>query len=396
MFSAKSVSKDAYVRSTRAGTWVPQLEGYEAFLPRPLPPVQPLAFDATLTALLSRADRAVGKLAGIAALVPNPDLFVYLYVRKEALLSSQIEGTRCSLEDVFELSDETARSANADVEEVSNYIRAMNEGLRGLRLLPVSSRLIRDIHTVLMQGVRGASKRPGEFRRDQNWIGMYGASPQTADFVPPPPSEVENCMAELERFIHTEEALPELIRAALAHAQFETIHPFLDGNGRLGRLLITFLLCSWNVLEKPLLYLSYFFKANRTEYYTRLNNVRMKGEWEAWVMFFLRGVEETAETAAQIAREIYYLHMSDREKLGVGSSSKSALLVFDQFCRFPIASIGDVKSELDMSFPRAQRAIETLVEAGIVREESGKKRGRVFAYRAYLDVLRRDTVLPMG
>jgi Fic family protein len=247
-----------------------------------------------------------------------------------------------------------------------------------------------------MQGVRGASKRPGEFRRDQNWIGMYGASPQTADFVPPPPSEVENCMAELERFIHTEEALPELIRAALAHAQFETIHPFLDGNGRLGRLLITFLLCSWNVLEKPLLYLSYFFKANRTEYYTRLNNVRMKGEWEAWVMFFLRGVEETAETAAQIAREIYYLHMSDREKLGVGSSSKSALLVFDQFCRFPIASISDVKSELDMSFPRAQRAIETLVEAGIVREESGKKRGRVFAYRAYLDVLRRDTVLPMG
>ena len=396
MFQPGTAEKEATVRSTRSGIWVPQVGGYEAFLPKPLPPVPPLVIDPSMTALLSKADRAVGRLAGIAALVPNPDLFVYLYVRKEALLSSQIEGTRCSLEDVFELNDGTAPSANADVEEVSNYVRAMNEGLQGLRRLPVSSRLIRDIHTVLMQGVRGANKRPGEFRREQNWIGVTGAAPKSADFIPPPPTEVENCMAELERFIHTEEALPELIRAALAHAQFETIHPFLDGNGRLGRLLITFLLCSWNVLDKPLLYLSYFFKANRTEYYARLNNVRMKGEWEAWVLFFLRGVEETAETAAQIAREIYHLHMNHREKLNKGSSSKSALLVFEQFCRFPLATIGDVAKELNMNFPRAQRAIEALVQEEIVLEESGKKRGRIFTYRAYLDVLRRDTVLPMG
>lgn len=383
------------MRSTRSGTWTPQLGGYHAFLPRPLPPDPPLVIDASMTALLSRADRAVGRLSGIAAFVPNPDLFVYLYVRKEALLSSQIEGTRCSLEDVFESDDGTSTSANADLEEVSNYVRAMNEGLQGLRRIPVSSRLIREIHSVLMQGVRGANKRPGEFRREQNWIGAKDARPEAADFVPPPPGEVENCMADLERFIHTEESLPELIRAALAHAQFETIHPFLDGNGRLGRLLITFLLCSWNVLDKPLLYLSYFFKSNRTEYYARLNNVRTKGEWEAWVMFFLRGVEETSDTAAQIAREVYQLHMNDRERIRDGAASKSALLAFEQFCRFPMVTVGDVAKGLKMNFPRAQRAIKSLVEAGIVQEESGKKRGRIFVYRAYLNVLQRDTVLPM-
>lgn len=382
---------------SRAGAWKPQIGGYQAFVPHPLPPQHPpLVIDAAMSSLLSRADRAVGKLSGLAALVPNADLFVYLYVRKEALLSSQIEGTQCSLEDIFETDETTQHIADPNIEEVSNYVRAMNLGLERLEVLPVSSRLIREIHAALMAGVRGATKRPGEFRKEQNWIGMKNAKPNSADFVPPPPGEVEPCMAALERFIHEEEILPELIRAAMAHAQFETIHPFLDGNGRLGRLLITFLLCSWKVLDKPLLYLSYFFKAHRTEYYARLNAVRMNGEWEEWVKFFLRGIEETATVAALVAQEIFQLHSSDREKLRVGASQKTALLAFEQFCRFPTATIGNIAQLLDINYPRAQRAINVLVLEGVLHEETGKQRGRQFVYRAYFDILKRDTVLPIG
>ena len=394
---AQNVNKGTKVTTTRSGTWQLQIGGYRAFLPHPLPPTNPtLNIDSEMTLLLSRADRAIGLLSGLAALVPNADLFVYLYVRKEALLSSQIEGTRCSLEDVFETDGASPSEHNKDVEEVSNYVRAMNLGLQRLKEIPVSSRLIREIHATLMAGVRGASKAPGEFRKTQVWIGMKNAKPETADFVPPPPLEVEPAMAQLEKFIHDENVFPELIRAALAHVQFETIHPFLDGNGRLGRLLITFLLCSWNVLDKPLLYLSYFFKAHRTEYYSRLNAVRRKGEWEEWVKFFLRGVEETATIAAQVAREIFDIQSKDRDRLRQGKAQKTALLAFEQFCKFPSASIANIAQALGTNYPRAQRAIETLVAAGILSEGTGKQRGRHYIYKSYFEVLRRDTILPFG
>ena len=272
----------------------------------------------------------------------------------------------------------------------------MNLGLDRLKEIPVSSRLIREIHSILMSGVRGATKKPGEFRKQQNWIGMKDAKQGSADFIPPPPTEVETCMAALENFIHYEDSLPELIRAALAHAQFETIHPFLDGNGRLGRLLITFLLCSWNVLDRPLLYLSYFFKAHRTEYYARLNAVRRNGEWEEWVKFFLRGVEETAAIASLVAREIIQIHSADREKLRAFKAQNMALQTFEQFCRFPTATIGNIATLLGTNFPRAQRAIDTLVNANIIIEVTGNQRGRHFVYLAYFNILKRDTILPMG
>lgn len=255
-------------QENRAGRFVTQLKGYKAFQPHPLPPEPSLAQDEELTYLLGQATHAVGKLSGLSAIIPDPDLFVYLYVRKEALLSSQIEGTQCSLEDILNPDAESmsATSKPQDIEEVSNYVKAMNQGLGRLVDLPVSTRLIKEIHTTLMFGVRGSGKTPGEFRRSQNWIGRPGATLMTAEFVPPPPEDVDRLMSELEKFVHHVDRVPPLIKAALIHAQFETIHPFLDGNGRLGRLLITFLLVHWQVLDKPLLYISYYFKAHRTEY----------------------------------------------------------------------------------------------------------------------------------
>jgi len=385
MSDAKNVNKGAWSERSggspfpndRAGFYVQQPADYKAFIPKSLPPEPPFRLDPDLVGILSEADRALGKLDGLASLIPDPDLFVYLYVRKEALLSSQIEGTQCSLEDILGEPEPTEPQASDDVtgsddvEEVSNYVAAMNQGLARLKDVPVSSRLIREMHAVLLRGVRGSTKTPGEFRRSQNWIGRPGATVATADFVPPPPHEIDRCMGELEMYIHTLDGTPPLIKAALVHAQFETIHPFLDGNGRLGRLLITFLLCGWNVIERPLLYLSYYFKAYRTEYYSRLMSIRMKGDWESWVRFFLIGVKETATLAAITAREIIALHSSDRLKLQEAEPAPIAVRVYEQFCRYPVLNAQRLAKLTESSYPSVIRGLKVLSDLGIVREVTG-------------------------
>ncbi|MEQ1664989.1 MAG: Fic family protein [Bdellovibrionales bacterium] len=359
-----------------------------------MPPNPQITQDEELTFLLDQATLAVGKLAGLSSVIPDPDLFVYLYVRKEALLSSQIEGTQCSLEDILNPDAEPVSESTTpqDIEEVSNYVKAMNKGLDRLSTLPVSTRLIKEMHATLMTDVRGSNKTPGEFRRSQNWIGRPGSTLLNAEFVPPPPEEVNQLMSELEKFIHTTDRVPPLIKVALIHAQFETIHPFLDGNGRLGRLLITYLLCMWKVLDKPLLYLSYFFKANRTEYYAKLMDIRFRGDWEAWIKFFLRGVQESAEMAATAATEIHKLHTRDRKTLQSLSSSSTGLLVYDQFCREPILTNAILVSRIKSTKPTIQKALDALLSLGLINETSGKKRGRRYAYKEYLDLITRDTI----
>lgn len=277
-------------RSTRAGQYIKQITGYSAFIPKPLPPDPSVNIDGELLTLLSEADQALGRLDGSADILPNPDLFVSMYVRKEAVLSSQIEGTQASLANVLEYeAGIRPRGLPGDVAETVNYIRAMNRGLARLEELPVCNRLLKEIHGVLLQGVRGNEKSPGEFRRSQNWIGPPGGNLATAFFVPPPPYEMEHAMGDLELYIHQDTQTPILLKCGMVHAQFETVHPFLDGNGRLGRLLITFLLCQQGVLKRPLLYLSAYFKQYRDEYYERLQEVRVSGDWERWLKFFLRG-----------------------------------------------------------------------------------------------------------
>jgi Fic family protein len=383
---------------TRSGTFIKQLNGYTAFLPTALPPSPPLIQDEELTHLLDRASLTVGRLSGVSQIIPDPDLFVYLYVRKEALLSSQIEGTQCSLEDILNPDAEplSKESSPKDIEEVSNYVKALNEGLARLNTLPVSTRLIKEMHATLMAGVRGSNKTPGEFRRTQNWIGRPGSNLSNAEFIPPPPDEVDRLMSDLEKFIHTSDRLPPLIKAALIHAQFETIHPFLDGNGRLGRLLITYLLCMWKILDKPLLYISYYFKAHRSEYYARLMDVRLRGDWEGWLKFFLRGVHESAEMAAQTATEIYLLHTKDRKRLHETAPTNSTLRVFEQFCREPILTGPHLIARLNSTKPTVQKSLDALLSLGLIRETSGKKRRRSYAYQQYLDILTRDTVTPIG
>jgi Fic family protein len=383
--------------SNRAGGFITQLNGYKAFLPAPLPPNPPVTQDEELTFLLTNATHAVGKLSGLSAIIPDPNMFVYLYVRKEALLSSQIEGTQCSLEDILNPEAEPiSENSRQDIEEVSNYVKAMNQGLARLTSLPVSTRLIKEIHAILMTGVRGSTKTPGEFRRSQNWIGRSGATLMTAEFIPPPPEEVDHLMSELEKFIHHPDMMPPLFKVALIHAQFETIHPFLDGNGRLGRLLITFLLVHWKVLDKPLLYISYYFKAYRTEYYARLMDVRLRGDWEAWIKFFLRAVHESAEIGVQSATDIHRLMTTDRAQLQQEDASPSTLQVYEHFCREPILTNTNLVKDLKLSKPTIQRALEYLKKRRIITETSGKQRHRRYAYQAYLQILTRDTTTRIG
>lgn len=381
---------------SRAGQYVQQLKGYKAFMPAPLPPDPALKQDDELNSLLSNASLALGKLSGLASVISDPDLFVYLYVRKEALLSSQIEGTQCSLEDVLSPGAEEERSKHDDIEEVSNYVKAMNEGLKRLTELPVCTRLIKEIHATLMSGVRGAHKTPGEFRQSQNWIGRPGANLNTAEFVPPPSEEVDRLMSDLEKFIHTEDKIPYLVKAALIHAQFETIHPFLDGNGRLGRLLITYLLCFWKVLDRPLLYLSYYFKAYRSEYYTKLMDVRLKGDWESWIKFFLKAVSESADMANSAALEIHRLHQADKERLQQSKPTTYTIQVFDEFCRNPILTSAALIERHSSTKPKVSRAFQHLLDLGIIREISGKQRNRKYAYYNYLQILVRDTNTKVG
>ena len=369
-------------------------ERVEAFVPAPLPPVDPpLVFDGALHEALEQAFLALGRLDGVSTLLPDPALFLYAYVRKEAVLSSQIEGTQSTLSDLllFEL-DEAPGVPLDDVVEVSNYVAALEHGLTRLREgFPLSNRLIREIHGVLLSRGRGSDKDPGEFRRSQNWLG--GGRPGTAVFVPPPHSEVPDCMAALERFLHAEgDGLPTLVRAGLAHLQFETIHPFLDGNGRVGRLLITFLLCHAGILREPLLYLSLYFKQNRPAYYAHLDGVRRDGDWEAWLAFFLEGVRQTAEGAVTTAQGLAALFQEDRDRIGpMGRRAGSALRVQGALEERPLASVQDVCARTGLSFPAVGAAMDLLVELGIARELTGKRRNRVFAYDRYLAILSEGT-----
>lgn len=342
--------------------------------------------DAELTRLLSEADRSLGRLDGLGSVLPNPDLFVAMYVRQEAVLSSQIEGTESTLEDILQFEvDAKGASLPRDVEEVVNYVRALNYGLRRLDELPLSLRLIREIHSELLEGVRGAHRTPGEFRRSQNWIGPAGANIATATFVPPPVPEMKEALSNFEKFLH-DDSLPVLIQIGLVHAQFETIHPFLDGNGRVGRLLIAFLLCQRKVLHRPLLYLSHYLKAQRTEYYDRLMAIRNDGNWEAWLKFFLRGVEEVSGGAIKTARRIFALRDEHRGVLNksVGANATSGLLLLDFLYEKPIINIRMVERHLKSSFVTANKVVEQLVNLEILTEISGGRRNRRYAYSRYL------------
>ncbi len=371
-------------------------ERVKAFIPNPLPPFPPLKLDAPLPALLEQAHIALGRLDGVSAILPDPSLFLYMYVRKEAVLSSQIEGTQSSLSDLLLFESEAAPGAPMDdVKEVSRYVAAMDHGLRRLREgLPLSLRLFREVHGVLLAEGRGSERAPGELRRSQNWIG--GTRPGNAIFVPPPHEEVLPCMGSLEEFLHDKpERFPTLIKAALSHVQFETIHPFLDGNGRLGRLLITFLLCEAGILREPLLYLSLYFKTNRQQYYEHLQAVRSDGDWEAWLAFFLEGVATTANQASQTARQILNMFEADGAKLAnLGRSAGSALRVHDLMRRHPVLSIAKAVEELKLSHPTLSKALSNLIELGIVREVTGRKRDRLFAYGQYLAILNEGTEAP--
>lgn len=365
-------------------------EPYQAYVPNPLPPEPPLAIDADIFALLERANLALGRLDGLTAVLPDTKLFIYLYVRKEALLSSQIEGTQSSLSDLLLYENEEVPGVPIDdVEEVSCYVAAVNHGLRRMRDdgFPLSLRLIREVHEILLSGGRGSTKTPGEFRRSQNWIG--GSRPSTAKFVPPPPGLVEECLYKFEEYLHLESPpVPLLIKAAIAHVQFETIHPFLDGNGRLGRLLITLLLCSEGALTEPVLYLSLYFKTNRIEYYEWLQRVRFQGDWEGWVKFFLHGVTDTASQAADAAKRIIALFEEDRAKLdSIGRASGTAVRLYQLLQQAPLMTIPRAVKTLQLSAPAITAGFENLSRLGIVREVSGRRRGRVFAYDRYLNEL---------
>jgi len=362
----------------RAGRFVRQLEGYRAFIPAPLPPEPALKMDGELQVLLSKADRALGRLDGVTSVLPNPNLFLAMYVRHEAVLSSQIEGTQSTLEDVLQFEvDEKGHDLPKDVSEVVNYINAMNHGLERLKGLPVSRRLICEIHAKLLEGVRGGDRTPGEFRRSQNWIGPPGCTLATATFVPPPVHEMETALGNLEKFLHDRDSFPVLIHCALAHAQFETIHPFIDGNGRVGRLLIAFLLCEREILQRPLLYLSYYLKAHRTEYYDRLMAVRLRGDWEGWVKFFLQGVFEVSQSATATARKILDMREAHRQ---VVENPRLLDHLFEQ----PILSVGMVQEFLGCSYPKANKLVEQYTEKGLLREITGNQRNRRYRYDPFM------------
>lgn len=370
----------------RAGKYIKQVEGYRAFIPAPLPPVPPLAMDAELTRRLSEADHALGRLDGVTSILPNPDLFVSMYVRHEAVLSSQIEGTQSTLEDVLEFEiNAVGQEHPKDVEEVVNYVRAMNYGLKRLDELPLSLRLIREIHGKLLQGVRGANRTPGEFRRSQNWIGPANCTLATATFVPPPVHEMQAALTNLETFLHETAAFPTLIGCGLAHAQFETIHPFLDGNGRVGRLLITFLLCQRGILKFPLLYLSHYLKFHRAEYYDRLMAIRNEGHWEPWLKFFLKGVGEVSRSATETAQRILELRQKHltlvRKRL---QNQAHAVGLLDYLFEQPIVTARLVEARLNCAFMTADKLLKQFAGLKIVKETTGGQRNRRFEYSPYL------------
>lgn len=373
----------------RAGKYLTQPHGYRAFIPESLPPDPPIRISGSLQEQLSKADRALGRLDGSILTLPNPDLFVFMYIRKEAVLSSQIEGTESSLQDVLAAE---ARLLNPeqpqDVGEVVNYVHAMNYGLERLDHLPVSTRLIRGIHSILLDGVRGSHLTPGDIRTTQNWIGPGGCTLAEATFIPPPPIEIPRLLSEFEKFLHSDTGLPLLVKIGLAHAQFETIHPFLDGNGRVGRLLITFLLCEKKVLSKPVLYLSFYLKKHRNEYYDQLQRVRDAGTWEDWLSFFLKGVEEVSIQASNTARRIITLREKHRSLITdkFGRAAGNGHRVLEKLYTVPIVSVHEVQQLIGTSYPAANDLVTRLVKADILREITGQIRNRRFIYREYVDI----------
>jgi Fic family protein len=371
-------------------------EVVRAFVPAPLPPVPALRIDHVLREEIDQALLALGRLDSVTSLLPDTGLFLYTFVRKEAVLSSQIEGTQSSLSDLLLFEIEEAPGVPVDdAREASNYVRALEHGVKRVREgFPVSNRLFREIHGELLSKGRGSKKRPGEFRTSQNWIG--GARPGVATFVPPPPDAVQECMAALERFLHGQpERMPTLLKAALAHVQFETIHPFLDGNGRVGRLLITLVLVAEGVLQEPLLYLSLYFKQHRRTYYDLLQRVRTDGDWEAWVSFFVRGVKETADGAVLTAQKLARLFKDDRERIrSIGRVAGSALRVHQVFQEHPIQTVQTATQRTGLTVPTVTAVMKVLEREGVVRELTGRQRGRVFGYDKYLKILNAGTSTP--
>lgn len=371
--------------SPRAGFAVTQLEGYVAFEPAPLPPQPAIAYDDELVRLLSAADQQVGRLDALANTLPDADLFLAMYVRQEALLSSRIEGTECTLDDVIASDLSPAAPVSVDVREVVNYVAAIDHGIARIADLPLSNRLLREMHEVLLRTGRGADKTPGEFRRTQNWIGRPGCTLLDASFVPPPVHVMHDAMSDLEKFLHTAD-LPVLVVAGLAHAQFETIHPFLDGNGRAGRLLIALLLHQRATLTKPVLYLSTYLKQNQRDYFRCLTEVREDGDWEGWLKFFLRGVADSATNAAATASRIHTIRDRDRHRVLDAGGGKNDLDLLDRLYGQPIVNGVWVESELDVTAATASKLLARLEAAGVLRETTGFKRNRLFRYDQYVDV----------
>ncbi|MGI6072821.1 MAG: Fic family protein [Lachnospiraceae bacterium] len=379
--------------NNRAGSYRTNLSGeteYKSFIPNLLPPKPEVEMNNDMVSWLVRANRAISTLESISSRIPDMALFVSMYVRKEALMSSQIEGTQATLEDIFDPMIE--KNTNRNVADVVNYIKATEYAVKRLNTLPLCNRLIKETHAVLMEGVRGQEKTPGEFRRSQNWIGGQDSTLKNAGYIPPNPEDMNSAMSDLEKYMNSENGLDFLIRAALIHYQFETIHPFLDGNGRVGRLLITLFLMEKKVLTTPVLYISYFLKKNRVEYYDRMTEVRLKGNYEQWIRFFLMAIDESAQDAIASVDEITALQAENREKVSaMGRASKNALLVFEYLASNPIINIGKTAEALDVSYNTVSAAVKRLMDADILVQAENANRNRTFAYRDYLDILRRGT-----
>ena len=384
--SKKAAKKDRigkYVKSSIIGG-----ESFNSYIPSTLPPQPPIEMDE-IYPLLDKANTALGRLDGISMILPDPSLFLYMYVRKEAVLSSQIEGTQSSLSDLllFENNQQSPNNLFDDVSEVSSYVAAMNYSIDRLKKLPLSLRLIKEAHEKLMNNSRGNNKNPGEFRTSQNWIG--GSRPGNAIFVPPPAEKLMECLDNFEKFLHDEKTkMPILIRAAIAHVQFETIHPFLDGNGRIGRLLITLMLCNDGILKEPSLYLSLYFKANRQEYYNHLQNIRETGDFESWIKFFLIGVEKTSNDAVKTAKDIINLFIEDSKIIEKSDKCTPAILaIYKYLQKSPITNTSKIKEECGISLPTIIRNMESLEYLGIVEEVTKKERHKIFIYKKYLELL---------
>lgn len=377
----------------RAGTYRANNSGelvYKSFCPSPLPPVPPVEITDTLLKRVVQANKSIAALEGVASRIPDIEMFIYMYVRKEALMSSQIEGTQATLEDILAPDIET--NTNHNITDVVNYTKATEYAIERLKTLPLCGRLLRETHAVLMEGVRGEEKYPGEFRHSQNWIGGQGSSLKDARYIPPNPEDMAQAISDLEKYINSDNELDDLIRIALIHYQFETIHPFLDGNGRIGRLMIILYLIERKIITTPALYISYFLKKNRIEYYDRMTAVRAKGDYEQWIGFFLQALSETAEDAIKTIDRISALHDTNTRKIKeLGRAAKKTLAVFSYLEKHPIIEISRTAKELGMAFSTVSNAVKRLTETGILENKTKGTRNRIFVYADYLDILREGT-----